>query len=409
MADIFLSYSKVDQLRIEPIVEALEHKGYSVWWDREISPGAHWSRAIEEELDDAKCVVVVWSKTSVLSDWVEIEAARARKRGVLVPILIDDVAEDIPLEFSRIEAARLVEWERNKSSPEFEELLEVIDRKIHSGQTDEARRRKTRRERIPQDVAGKSARAEGKSFIRRRRKPLLLGAAVAGLVLTTGIVYYASLPTNQEILDRYAPQIDDKIKQLREIAKSLPPKGAVRTTQCARPIDPRPIYDRRQEVFNTEIMMEPDLRRESEKYKDSDKGFKLYLGNSLYYLISYRLGSWGSGVGGQKAESDAAQSYERGLSTRYLVVNRVVNYQAPYVTGERSFFRGKVEMEVFLIDLQSSKIICSFPLSAEADENLYAPASDYEKAAASNLYERTEKNLEQALADGTGGLFHFDR
>ena len=33
MADIFISYSRDDRPRVEPLAEALVSAGYSVWWD----------------------------------------------------------------------------------------------------------------------------------------------------------------------------------------------------------------------------------------------------------------------------------------------------------------------------------------------------------------------------------------
>jgi uncharacterized membrane protein YhaH (DUF805 family) len=51
-------------------------------------------------------VVVVWSRTSVQSEWVKAEAMAARERGILVPVRID--AAPIPLPFGLIQTANLV-------------------------------------------------------------------------------------------------------------------------------------------------------------------------------------------------------------------------------------------------------------------------------------------------------------
>ncbi len=89
-ADVFLSYSSKDRDKVRPIVAALEDAKLSVWWDREIGAGAVFERKIEEALDTAKCVVVVWSHDSVQSDWVRAEAHEGLARGVLAPVIIDD-------------------------------------------------------------------------------------------------------------------------------------------------------------------------------------------------------------------------------------------------------------------------------------------------------------------------------
>ena len=70
MSDIFLSYASQDRERVKPIVEALALQGWSVWWDRKIPFGKTFDQIIEEALDAAYCVVVVWSRNSVISEWV---------------------------------------------------------------------------------------------------------------------------------------------------------------------------------------------------------------------------------------------------------------------------------------------------------------------------------------------------
>ena len=74
MADVFISYAREDIEKVRPLVGAIEGTGYSVFWDRIIPAGMTWRQFTGKALDDAKCVVVVWSKASVVSDWVIEEA-----------------------------------------------------------------------------------------------------------------------------------------------------------------------------------------------------------------------------------------------------------------------------------------------------------------------------------------------
>jgi hypothetical protein len=69
MSDIFISYASADRERARLLADALAQKGWSVWWDRTIPPGEEFDQVIEEALDAAKCVVVLWSKTSTASSW----------------------------------------------------------------------------------------------------------------------------------------------------------------------------------------------------------------------------------------------------------------------------------------------------------------------------------------------------
>jgi hypothetical protein len=130
--DIFISYASVDRPKAQQLAAALERQGWSVWWDREILPGDKFSQIIEEKLRAAKCMLVLWSKTSVASDWVQIETVEGNTRGILVPILIDDTdPARIPLEFRRLEAAQLATWEGSSTHEEFTLLLRAIRRRLN--------------------------------------------------------------------------------------------------------------------------------------------------------------------------------------------------------------------------------------------------------------------------------------
>ena len=78
MADIFISYASVDRPIARRLADALEARGWSVWWDHSnLRGGEHFDRVIEEAIRGAKVVVVVWSKASVESGWVRDEATLA--------------------------------------------------------------------------------------------------------------------------------------------------------------------------------------------------------------------------------------------------------------------------------------------------------------------------------------------
>jgi len=97
MSDIFISYASEDRDRVKPLAKALENQGWSVWWDRTIPPGKTFDQVIEEAINAARCVVVLWSKISIKSDWVKEEANIGKERNILVPARIDPV--DLPLGF----------------------------------------------------------------------------------------------------------------------------------------------------------------------------------------------------------------------------------------------------------------------------------------------------------------------
>jgi hypothetical protein len=189
MADIFLSYSSSDRSRIMPIVEALQQQGFSVWWDRKIPPGKTFGEVIKEELAATKCVVVLWSQSSVLSDWVETEASQAKTRGILIPALIDDVANDIPMEFSRMQAASFIGWDGDRSNAEFHTLVTAASDIINRG---DAPRHATASNNPIRDA--KQHEASSTSIVQSPHQPLSPLAyaliSLAGLCMSIGLLFF---------------------------------------------------------------------------------------------------------------------------------------------------------------------------------------------------------------------------
>ena len=89
MTKVFLSYDREDLNAARKIAGALERSGHSVWWDRHIRGGAEFSAEIDQALEDAQAVVVLWSQRSIKSPWVRDEAAAGRDSGRLLPVRID--------------------------------------------------------------------------------------------------------------------------------------------------------------------------------------------------------------------------------------------------------------------------------------------------------------------------------
>jgi hypothetical protein len=123
---IFLSYAGVDRERVRPIVEGLIRSEMTVWWDREIPPGKTYSAVIAEQLKLANVVVVIWSRASIGSEWVQAEADRGKRRDVLIPVLLDDVADDLPLAFSLRQTIDFRAWNKRSDAREVTQLVAAV-------------------------------------------------------------------------------------------------------------------------------------------------------------------------------------------------------------------------------------------------------------------------------------------
>jgi adenylate cyclase len=124
MADVFVSYARTDKSRVAPIVAAIEAQGWSVWWDPEIAAGQQFDDQIEAELGKARCVLVIWTPTSVVSRWVRGEAREAADRGILVPVRFDEAR--LPMDVRALHTTDLDGWQDDAASPAFQEVLRAV-------------------------------------------------------------------------------------------------------------------------------------------------------------------------------------------------------------------------------------------------------------------------------------------
>ena len=97
MTRVFVSYSNEDRSLIAPFIEGLESAGFDVWWDVSIRGGDDWSERIQRELKRSDCVIIFWSRRSVDSPWVRIEALYAKQHQSMVPVRLDQA--ELPDEY----------------------------------------------------------------------------------------------------------------------------------------------------------------------------------------------------------------------------------------------------------------------------------------------------------------------
>ncbi len=174
MADIFISYAREDIEAAQRLAMALEQQGWSVFWDRRIPAGRRFADIIAEQLAAARCVIALWSRAALASDWVLDEAEDARNRNVLAPAFIERV--DPPMGFRRIHAADLVGWQGQPAHGEFQRLIEDIaayGAPRPSGLTSGADARRAR-------PHAPSAVGDGTPTTRRRWR--MLAAALEGVI-----------------------------------------------------------------------------------------------------------------------------------------------------------------------------------------------------------------------------------
>jgi hypothetical protein len=178
-ADIFISYAREDEGTAIHLRDVLVGQGWDVWRDKEgILTGTSWEKAIEDALNAAKCVIVVWSRAALSSHFVRDEASVARNANKLVPVQIETV--DIPLGFRGIQTASLVGWKGDVEDPEFRKLIRALTERVGAHPSPSATGTTTTPPRVPALRAPSLDTARIKEWL--TSKPAIFGLAAVFLL-----------------------------------------------------------------------------------------------------------------------------------------------------------------------------------------------------------------------------------
>jgi hypothetical protein len=99
----FISYSTQDQEFADRLYADLQNKGVRRWFDKhDLRIGAKTWDAIDEAIKLRERLLLILSKNSIDSDWVEDEVQKAfaeereRKQPILFPLRVDDAVMNTP-------------------------------------------------------------------------------------------------------------------------------------------------------------------------------------------------------------------------------------------------------------------------------------------------------------------------
>ncbi len=135
--DIFISYAREDRDLAARLAAALEAGGCEVWWDRRLELGEQFADVIEEQVDGALRVVVLWSAASVASRWVKAEARAALRADKIIPVLLERVT--LPIDFRGLHRAELVGWSGDPDDDRLQGVVAGILREVDQGRAEAGR------------------------------------------------------------------------------------------------------------------------------------------------------------------------------------------------------------------------------------------------------------------------------
>ncbi len=190
MTDIFISYSSKDRKAARALVALLEARGWRTWWDKKIPPGQAFDRAISQALDAAKCIIVLWSRSSVTSDWVLEEAHEGMERRILLPARIDPVK--LPFGFKRLQTIDLSRWQGAPSSTGVKQLVAAAEALVEPAVRPSKRAKPPAKTRAAQRHRKLTGALDGKVFVftgaltesrdAQAEKIRVVGASISGSV-----------------------------------------------------------------------------------------------------------------------------------------------------------------------------------------------------------------------------------
>ncbi len=90
MGHIFISYSHKDTKYAHELAGNLQSMGFEVWIDERLDYGAQWPQELQKQLDSCSAFILIMSRYSYASEWVQSELQRAkRKLKPIFPLLLD--------------------------------------------------------------------------------------------------------------------------------------------------------------------------------------------------------------------------------------------------------------------------------------------------------------------------------
>src|SRR4051794_12556533 len=146
MAEVFVSYARPDEPQATLVANTLRAAGYDAWRDDELPAHRPYAEVIEERLQSARAVVVLWSAEAAKSQWVRAEADAARAAGKLVQSTIDGSIPPMP--FNQIQCADLRDWKGDADAPAWRKLTTSVRALAGTPATSEKQTSSRRRRQI---------------------------------------------------------------------------------------------------------------------------------------------------------------------------------------------------------------------------------------------------------------------
>ncbi|WP_291201877.1 TIR domain-containing protein [Hyphomonas sp.] len=132
MADVFLSYARMDRALAEKVKAGLDAAGLSVFFDVEgLDGGDVFPDVLDREVKGAGAVVSLWSQHSLSRPWVKQECSIGLKRKCLIPLAIERLGElDVPVAFEGLQQIDFTGFHGRTDGAEWQKLMRALARTL---------------------------------------------------------------------------------------------------------------------------------------------------------------------------------------------------------------------------------------------------------------------------------------
>jgi class 3 adenylate cyclase/tetratricopeptide (TPR) repeat protein len=192
MSEVFISYGRSTAKQAQAAAAALRALGFAVWLDEDLPGHRDYADVIQEQLDEAKAVVVIWSDEAVKSQWVRSEANRGREKGKLVQLTIDRAP--LPMPFDQVQCLNLAGWSGDDEHPGWARVVASVEELVRG------------KVRSPVRHGGRTTGAQGE----RRHLTVL----ACGLANVTAISATMDPEQWHDIFTRFRRQAMDAVRQM---------------------------------------------------------------------------------------------------------------------------------------------------------------------------------------------------
>lgn len=135
VSSVFISYSHADESFVNLLCEEFNKKGIRYWRDTHHAPSGRLEKIIDQAIRLNPTVLIILSKNSVESDWVEHEVRLARKlekdidKDVMCPIALDDTwkTSKWPRRIrNQVEEYNILDFSNWKQKREFNKMIDRL-------------------------------------------------------------------------------------------------------------------------------------------------------------------------------------------------------------------------------------------------------------------------------------------